>query len=70
MRELHVVAAGSLLEFELEKISVPVGRLEFVYVRPFTFIEFLKALGRNILAKQIVDYGPKTFLAVRFTAKS
>jgi predicted AAA+ superfamily ATPase len=53
---LHVVGAGSLLEFELDKISVPVGRLEFVYVRPFTFLEYLKALGKDILAKQIVGY--------------
>jgi uncharacterized protein len=59
MPDLHVAAAGSLLEFELEKISVPVGRLEFVYVRPFTFNEFLKALGKNILAKQVTGYGPK-----------
>jgi len=54
--DLHVIGAGSLLEFELSRISVPVGRLEFVYVRPFTFIEFLKALGKNILAGQIADY--------------
>ncbi len=53
---LHVVGAGSLLEFELDKISVPVGRLEFVYVRPFTFLEYLKALGKDILAKQIAGY--------------
>ena len=59
MPELHVAAAGSLLEFELEKISVPVGRVEFVYVRPFAFNEFLKALGRDILAKQIATYGPQ-----------
>jgi uncharacterized protein len=59
MPDLHVAAAGSLLEFELEKISVPVGRIEFVYVRPFTFIEFLKALGKGILANQIAGYGPQ-----------
>lgn len=59
MPELHVAAAGSLLEFELEKISVPVGRVEFVYVRPFSFNEFLKALGKKILAKQIATYNPQ-----------
>ena len=46
--DLHIAGAGSLLEFELSKISVPVGRLEFIHVRPFTFFEFLKALGREI----------------------
>jgi predicted AAA+ superfamily ATPase len=40
----------------LSRISVPVGRLEFVYVRPFTFIEFLKALGKDILAQEIAGY--------------
>ncbi len=54
--DLHVVGAGSLLEFELSKISVPVGRLEFVYVRPLTFLEFLKALEKDILADQIAEY--------------
>ena len=54
--DLHVAGAGSLLDFELDKISVPVGRLEFVYVRPFTFFEFLKALGKNTLANQIAGY--------------
>ncbi len=56
MSDLHVVGAGSLLEFELSRISVPVGRLEFTYVRPLTFIEFLKALGKNILTDQIAAY--------------
>jgi predicted AAA+ superfamily ATPase len=54
--DLHVVGAGSLLEFEIDKISVPVGRLEFVYVRPFTFFEYLRALGKEILATQIAGY--------------
>jgi len=30
MPELHVIAAGSLLELELAKISVPVGRISFI----------------------------------------
>ena len=54
--DLHIAGAGSLLEFELNRVSVPVGRLEFVYVRPFTFLEFLRALGKDILAKQIAEY--------------
>jgi hypothetical protein len=37
--DLHVVAAGSLLEFALGGISFPVGRIEFMEMRPFTFIE-------------------------------
>ena len=40
--ELHVIAAGSLLEFALKDIkSFPVGRVEFLYLFPFNFIEYL-----------------------------
>ncbi len=45
MPDLHVVAAGSLLEFEMERISFPVGRVEFMYMYPLTFGEFLSNLG-------------------------
>lgn len=46
--ELHVIAAGSLMEFLLndEKYSFPVGRVEFYYLRPFSFKEFLFALAK------------------------
>lgn len=44
---LHVIGAGSLLDFVLEKISVPVGRIEFVYFRPFSFKEYLLAAGKK-----------------------
>lgn len=45
MPEQHVIAAGSLLEFLLkdENFSFPVGRVEFLYLRPFSFLEYLKA---------------------------
>ena len=46
MPDLHVVAAGSLLEFEMERISFPVGRVEFMYMYPLTFEEFLMSLGQ------------------------
>jgi predicted AAA+ superfamily ATPase len=46
MPELHVVAAGSLLEFTLEKIpSLGVGRLTSLFMYPMTFREFLMATG-------------------------
>ncbi len=40
---LHVMAAGSLLEFVLheEKFSFPVGRVQFLYLRPLSFYEYL-----------------------------
>jgi uncharacterized protein len=52
MPDLHVIGAGSLLEFELRNLSVPVGRIAFAYVRPFTFKEFLFATNRSMLAEE------------------
>ena len=43
MPKLHVIAAGSLLDFTLEKIGVPVGRIQMLYLYPLSFIEFLWA---------------------------
>lgn len=53
--ELHVIAAGSLLEFELGKISVPVGRISFLYVYPMTFAEYLTAAGKENLRHMILE---------------
>ncbi len=50
MPELHVVAAGSLLEIALAKIpSFGVGRISSVLVYPMSFREFLTALGKDSL---------------------
>lgn len=44
--ELHIVAAGSLLEFTLEELSsFGVGRIRSLYMYPFSFDEFLSAQG-------------------------
>ena len=44
--ELHVIAAGSLLEFTLEELpSFGVGRIRSLYMYPFSFDEFLLAQG-------------------------
>lgn len=51
--ELHVIAAGSLLEFILQKAGMPVGRVQFAYVHPLSFGEFLTALGRDDLREHI-----------------
>ena len=51
---LHVVAAGSLLEFALAELpSFGVGRIAFMFVYPFSFEEFLSALGEDSLLKSI-----------------
>lgn len=49
--ELHVIAAGSLLEFvledEKEPISFPVGRVRFLNMKPLSFQEFMLAIGQG-----------------------
>ncbi|MFH1832388.1 MAG: ATP-binding protein [bacterium] len=47
MPELHVVAAGSLLDFSIEQVGVPVGRVQSLYMHPMSFIEYLVALGQQ-----------------------
>ena len=47
MPELHVVAAGSLLDFAIEKVGIPVGRVNTLYMYPLSFLEFLAALGHK-----------------------
>ncbi|TAE35555.1 MAG: DUF4143 domain-containing protein [Sphingobacteriales bacterium] len=44
MPQLHLIAAGSLLEFALAEIpSFGVGRVRFMFIYPFSFEEFLLA---------------------------
>jgi len=48
--DLHVIAAGSLLEFALRELpSFGVGRVRTLFVYPFSFAEFLNACGEKIL---------------------
>lgn len=52
---LKVIAAGSLLEVVIKKsdYSMPVGRVEYYYLGPMTFTEFLLAKGENLLVEEI-----------------
>jgi predicted AAA+ superfamily ATPase len=46
--EIHVIAAGSLLETLLDKhISLPVGRVQYMALQPCSFTEFLNATGES-----------------------
>ncbi|RLB96984.1 MAG: hypothetical protein DRH90_24030 [Deltaproteobacteria bacterium] len=53
--ELHVVGAGSLVEFALkaESFRMPVGRVQSIYMVPMSFEEFLIALGEDKMAKHL-----------------
>ncbi|MEZ4886130.1 MAG: ATP-binding protein [Chitinophagales bacterium] len=55
--DLHIIAAGSLLEFALEDIPFPVGRVQMMNMHPMSFAEFLKAMGKERLA-EIVESPP------------
>ena len=55
MPDLHVIAAGSLLEFVYSKISVPVGRVQFLFMYPMNFYEFLLACHLPELAAIIIE---------------
>ena len=54
MPELHVVAAGSLLEFALEVSSFPVGRVQFLNLYPLCFAEYLEAIGNGAAATAVL----------------
>ena len=51
MPDLPVIAAGSLLEFALAEHSfpMPVGRVEYFYMGPVSWEEFLAAKGEDLL---------------------
>ena len=54
--DLYVIAAGSLLENLINsQISFPVGRVEYMAVRPCSFDEFLSAMGEIELRKALID---------------
>jgi uncharacterized protein len=51
--ELAVIAAGSMLETLLGKnLTFPVGRVEYRVLRPFSFEEYLIALGEDQLLEE------------------
>ena len=66
--EIHVIAAGSLLEHAMRKVkSFPVGRVKMLYMFPINFPEFLSAIGNTAVLDQlntipIRDVAHKTLL--------
>lgn len=56
--ELPVIAAGSLLEFVLanHSFSMPVGRVEYLYLNPMTFEEVLEASDKMDLLRLLENY--------------
>ncbi len=53
---LHIIAAGSRLQTLIkQRISFPVGRVEYLSLRPCSFLEYLNAMGEEPLAGMIND---------------
>jgi len=60
--QLYVIAAGSLLEFAIKKVpSFPVGRIEYMYLHPLNFFEYLEAIGHNAAFDRLSEIPVKPF---------
>jgi predicted AAA+ superfamily ATPase len=68
MPGLHVVAAGSLLEFAIEELpSFGVGRIVSVFMYPLSFMEFVNATeGATLAEVRYACRGGCLFRATRF----
>ena len=65
MPELHLIAAGSLLEFALEELpSFGVGRIRSIYMFPLSFDEFLLGMGQEKLLNAKRKANAKSPLAI------
>jgi len=51
--DIHIIAAGSLLDFALNKLGIPVGRVQFMQLYPLSFGEYLTVLGLHDLREFI-----------------
>lgn len=64
MPELHLIAAGSLLEFALAELpSFGVGRIRSMFLYPFSFDEFLLANSEELLLNAKRKASPENPLA-------
>ncbi len=59
MPELHVVAAGSLLDFAIEEVGIPVGRVQSLYMYPLSFVEYLAATENGLFIETILNQSPE-----------
>ncbi len=55
MPDLHVIAAGSLIDFAIEKVGMPVGRVNMLYLYPLSFMEFLVATNNSKFIEGILE---------------
>lgn len=58
MPDLHLIAAGSLIDFTTQEVGIPVGRVTSLYMYPLSFIEFLQAMDEALLVQEIIHIDP------------
>ncbi|MHB1948392.1 MAG: ATP-binding protein [Gammaproteobacteria bacterium] len=63
MPNLHVIGAGSLVDFAIDQVGVPVGRISFLYMYPMSFIEYLCASNNKLLAHELIHHKSSDILS-------
>jgi len=53
--EVYLIGAGSLLEFAIEEVGIPVGRIRSLYLYPMSFYEFLIAKGKEGYVEMLME---------------
>lgn len=56
---LHIIAASAFMDFAIELVGVPVGRIQFIYMYPMSFLEFLHALDEHMLINEMRTQQPQ-----------
>jgi len=72
MEELPVIAAGSLLDFALNKYqySMPVGRITYFHLEQMSFFEFVLETGNEALYKKMYSFSLETVMPESLHKKS
>lgn len=65
--DYHVIATGSFLGVSVRRgeHSFPIGKVDFLTMRPMDFEEFLLATDNAFLVEQIKECFKKTFLSLK-----
>ena len=65
--DIHIAAAGSLLGLlDHQGTGFPVGKVDSLFLYPLSFMEFLLALGNDILVEQIRSHNWEELNALNF----
>ncbi len=64
--DIYIIGAGSLLQAKIERegFSLPVGRIEYAYLYPLDFFEYLEAKKENELLSFLKNFSLKDHIPV------